>query len=169
MLHIRHHLIVRFLAYHQAQLTIADYSKFICSVASRHMISSPSFPKNLTPILNGAPNQVERNVTASSGTLKSSGRSMPVPSIPNFPGFKGKLQSMPGPRLQSGTTSFNFSKMSFWMSYVHDPTSMSIGRSIPNYIQSIRKGNIDCLPVSNNSRDVILIHVGVILTYRFEN
>ena len=141
--------IVKFLAYHQAQLTIAAYSKFICSVASRHMISSPPFPKNLTPILNGAPNQVERNVTASSGTLKSSGRSMPVPSIPNFAGFKGKLQSMPGPRLQSGTTSFNLSKMSFWMSYVHDPTSMSIGRSIPNYIQSIRKGNIDCLPVSN--------------------
>ena len=30
---------------------------------------------------------------------------------------------------------------------------------------ALKKGNIDCLPVSN----VILIHVGVILTYRFEN
>ena len=137
-------IILRFIAYHQAQLTIADYSKFICSVASRHMISSPSVPKNLTPSLNGAPNHVERNIFASSGTSKLSGRWMPVSSIPNFPGFKGKSYSV-----ISGTKSLNLSKMSFWMSYVHDPTSMSIGRSIPNYIQSIIKGNIDCLPVSN--------------------
>ena len=51
------HKMYRNIAYHQAQLTIADHSTLSCSVASRHIISSSFFPKNLTSSLIGFPNQ----------------------------------------------------------------------------------------------------------------